>query len=357
MREQPHDALRASPRRPRRAVSSSVERHARRLRRRAPDSRSAARRRARTSASRGRSPKSHVPQSLALERRSRRRERELRRLAELRAQRGEVAARRELAARRRRRRATLIADAPAARHRVEQRRRAALRRAAARGKRAARRAATPPARGAAVEKRGHDFGQRDQRDCATPSAAPSDSAATFSRTMPGTSHVRRASSSWLSSASGTVSVRPSSGWPGSKRYLSGSVVPADRERLREQLFGDLARGVAHQVLARQEQQRADRCASASARQRSNVASEWTSRGNALGVERGDRLVVDQHVLPARLVLELGDFGDERAGCARGTAPRVLERAGDERLADEDLARRRGIDRAERHRRRATSVRP
>ena len=49
---------------------------------------------------------------------------------------------------------------------------------------------------------------------------------TFSRTIPGTSHDSRCASTWLRSASGTVSVRPSSGCPGAKRYLSGSRTPA-----------------------------------------------------------------------------------------------------------------------------------
>ena len=48
----------------------------------------------------------------------------------------------------------------------------------------------------------------------------------FSRIMPGTSHDSRAGSSWFKSASGTVSVSPSRGCPGAKRYLSGSFAPA-----------------------------------------------------------------------------------------------------------------------------------
>ena len=71
------------------------------------------------------------------------------------------------------------------------------------------------------------------------------------------------------------------------------------------------------------------------------------RRDALGIERRDRLVVDQNVLAARLVLELRDVGDQRRLCERN-APLWRARR-HERLADEDLARDRGIDRAERNR--------
>ncbi len=66
-------------------------------------------------------------------------------------------------------------------------------------------------------------------------------------------------------------------------------------------------------------------------------------GKALVIEGGDRLLVDEHVLAARLVLELGDVAHERAVVReeRRIDPQV---AGDERFANEDLA---GLPRRER----------
>ena len=48
------------------------------------------------------------------------------------------------------------------------------------------------------------------------------SAFTFSLSRPGTSHSLRAAGTWLSSASGTVSVMPSRGEPGSKWYSTSN---------------------------------------------------------------------------------------------------------------------------------------
>ncbi len=72
-----------------------------------------------------------------------------------------------------------------------------------------------------------------------------------------------------------------------------------------------------------------------------------ARRQPLRVEVGDHRFVDQNVLAPRLVLELRDLVDEPAvvieECAAGG-----ERAGNERLADEDLARDAGVDAAIRH---------
>ena len=70
-------------------------------------------------------------------------------------------------------------------------------------------------------------------------------------------------------------------------------------------------------------------------------------GDALRIERGDRVVVDQHVLPSRLVLELRHLGDELPVVRQERALR-RERAGDERLANEYLARGLRVDGAERN---------
>ncbi len=84
-----------------------------------------------------------------------------------------------------------------------------------------------------------------------------------------------------------------------------------------------------------------------ARQCSKVATRMHALGNALGVERRDRVVVDQHVLPPRLVLELRHFGHELPVVRKERALR-RKRARDERLANEDLTRGLRIDGAERH---------
>ena len=67
--------------------------------------------------------------------------------------------------------------------------------------------------------------------------------------------------------------------------------------------------------------------------------------NARRIERIEGLVVDQHVLTARLVLELRDRRDQLpVMCEKRALGREL--AGDQRFAQEDLARRRRIDGAE-----------
>src|ERR1019366_5427589 len=64
------------------------------------------------------------------------------------------------------------------------------------------------------------------------------------------------------------------------------------------------------------------------------------------IEEGeDQRVVDEHVLPARLVLELLDLRNELLVC-RGKRQLRLPLAGDERLANEDLARGRRVDDSE-----------
>ena len=114
------------------------------------------------------------------------------------------------------------------------------------------------------------------------------------------------------------------------------------ERFGKELLGHVRRGVAHQRLAREQNSARGSRRSASARQCSKVASECTPAGDALGIERGDRLVVDQDVLPPRLVLELGDLGDELP-VVRGERALRRQLARDERLADEYVPRGLRID--------------
>jgi hypothetical protein len=129
--------------------------------------------------------------------------------------------------------------------------------------------------------------------------------------QPGTSHVRSASSIWFRSASGTVSVKPSPGWPWRKAVLEREHHIRHRQRLREERLRHVCRRVAHQSLARHEQHGGILALGLGApmleaRERMDVF------GNALRVEGCQRLVVDEHILTPRLVLELGHVGDELA---------------------------------------------
>jgi hypothetical protein len=64
----------------------------------------------------------------------------------------------------------------------------------------------------------------------------------------------------------------------------------------------------------------------------------------LVVEGVDQLVVDQHVLPARLVLQLLHLADQLAVVRQEGQPRLpLAGVFDQRLADEDLARGLRVD--------------
>ena len=56
---------------------------------------------------------------------------------------------------------------------------------------------------------------------------------TFSFSRPGTSHSQRAAVTWLSSASGTVSVTPSCGEPRLEVVFEREAVRADLELVRE----------------------------------------------------------------------------------------------------------------------------
>ena len=121
----------------------------------------------------------------------------------------------------------------------------------------------------------------------------------------------------------------------------------DLDRFGEELGGDLGCRVAHQRLARQVQERRVALLGFAA-----PALERRRRRDllrhALAVERGERLVVDQHVVPPRLVLELGDLGDEPP-VVREERPRGRERAGHERLAHEHVVREGRVERGERYR--------
>ena len=118
------------------------------------------------------------------------------------------------------------------------------------------------------------------------------------------------------------------------------------DELRELLLGDRGRGVAHQRLAGQEEQHGFRGlrVAAPALERCRRADRV---GNSLRIERVNGFFVDQDVLPPGLVLELGNFGD-KAPVVREESRLGLEIAGHQRLADEDFARGRGSDRAIRH---------
>jgi len=71
------------------------------------------------------------------------------------------------------------------------------------------------------------------------------------------------------------------------------------------------------------------------------------RGQKFCVKGRDGLVVDQHVLPPRLVLELRDVGDEFPVVDQERPPR-RQRAGYQRLADEHVACRLRVDGAVGH---------
>ena len=120
-----------------------------------------------------------------------------------------------------------------------------------------------------------------------------------------------------------------------------------RHALREQVGRDAGGFVAHQVVAREEQEaRLARLLFVAI-----PALERGARVDALRheriVEREDQFVVDEHVLAARLVLQLLDIRDELAVVREERQPGV-ELAFDERAADEQLPRARRVLLAEAH---------
>ncbi len=119
--------------------------------------------------------------------------------------------------------------------------------------------------------------------------------------------------------------------------------------LRIELVGDAGSAVTHQILARHEKQAriAALRVAAPALERSNRANVG---GNARRVERVDRLFIDQHVLATSLVLQLRDVLQQLAVVGEERCDRRLRRpnACNQRLAQEHLARGRGVDGAERH---------
>ena len=121
---------------------------------------------------------------------------------------------------------------------------------------------------------------------------------------------------------------------------------AQPQRLREGRAGDTRSLVAHQLLARQQQQARLAFHLVAIPAFEAVATAHIGRQLRV-VERVDELVVYQHVLPTRLVLEFFDLRDQ-------LAVRVDERqlglpfARHQRLANEDLARGSRIDVAEVH---------
>ena len=121
---------------------------------------------------------------------------------------------------------------------------------------------------------------------------------------------------------------------------------AQPDRLRERIAGDAGGLVPHQLVAAQVQQLGIGLAGLAVPLLQRRARVHVGR-QLLVVEGVDQLVVDQHVLPARLVLQLLDLGDLLLVVRQEGQPR-LPVAIDQRLADEDLARGGGVDAAEVH---------
>ena len=134
-------------------------------------------------------------------------------------------------------------------------------------------------------------------------------AATFSRTIPGTSHDRRAVVELVEQRQRhrqrEAVLRVAGGEPVLERQLHAR----HRQPLREERLGHVGGGVPHQDLAGQVQPRRivllGRLAPAL-----EGGQGADLRRHPLGIERRDRLLVDQHVLPPRLVLEFRHLGDQ-----------------------------------------------
>ncbi len=125
-----------------------------------------------------------------------------------------------------------------------------------------------------------------------------------------------------------------------------AVDAAQPHGLREGRGGDAGGLVAHQLLARQLQQLGvllDLLAipALQRRARAHVGRQL------LVVEGEDELVVDQHVLSARLVLQFGHLRQQLSVVRQEGQP-GLPLVADQRLADEDLARRHRVDATEIH---------
>ncbi len=125
-----------------------------------------------------------------------------------------------------------------------------------------------------------------------------------------------------------------------------------RQPLREQVGGHARRLVAHQVVARQVQQ--PQLVLGLAARLQLVAIPALERGagmdagrDRLVVEAVNQLVVHQHVLAARFMLQLLDVGQQLA-VVREERESGVELALHQRAADEQLARARRILPAERH---------
>ena len=121
---------------------------------------------------------------------------------------------------------------------------------------------------------------------------------------------------------------------------------AHLERLREQFRSDARRLVPHQLVARQEEQPRV----VPFRLRPPLVElrrgAYVDRHDPV-VEGVDQFLVDQHVEPARLVLQLADLAHQLLVVGEERRARV-EVAVDQRGADEDRARRLGVDRTEVH---------
>ena len=162
--------------------------------------------------------------------------------------------------------------------------------------------------------------------------------------MPGTSHSAR---------SRVDLVQRDTAAPSASRRRAARPARSDRSapsrrRPSSCVFGnsvgrDAGGLVPHQLVARSGTAAAD-CSRARRRGTSfsNAAPLYDVLRQLLVVEREDQLVVDQHVLAARLVLELLDLARPACGCARRTARCVSNSPADQRVADEDLARARRV---------------
>ena len=144
--------------------------------------------------------------------------------------------------------------------------------------------------------------------------------------------------------------QPVLGITGLVQVAGGAIDAAQPHGLRERRGGDTGRLVAHQLVTAELQQRrlALHLVAEPALQRGRRAHLLRQQ---LVVEAEDQVVVDQHVLPACLVLQLLHLRNQLAVVGKESQLRlegVVVQAGDQGLADEDLARRHRVDAREIH---------
>ena len=119
---------------------------------------------------------------------------------------------------------------------------------------------------------------------------------------------------------------------------------AQAQRLGKRLRGDAGRLVAHQLVLRQQQQ-VRLLLDLGLEPAFKAGAGADAGGQLLVVKSVDQLLINQHVLPARLVLQVLDMGNHFfVGGQKGQFGVPV--AGYQRLADEDFARCDRIDPAE-----------